>query len=605
MNCPKCGKDIENGSAHCPECGERLVEEQSKQVEQKTVFCEKCGSKIPADSRFCPECGSVQNKSTVSGIEGQRQQRQSVQNRKVLSAEDEARLKKQKKILGTVFGAGLGLCVIIMVLSILIKPSINLNKYISISFEGYDTVGTAVVTFDTEKFEADYEEKMSKAANSGKSKGLSKYQDEEEAYKSYLETLFGMSSTNNKSASSTFLAFCVDGSLDKDSDLCNGDVVTYKWNCDDDLAMSRYGYKLKYKDIEVTVESLEEAETFDPFEGLQITFDGINQDGYASIESGSTAETVYGLNFDIDKSSGLSNGDTITVTANRYYDDPVDYCIQNYGMVPSPLSKTYTVDGLDSYVTSLSEVSGDSLNDMQNQAEGVFSVNLDEYETLEDFRYIGDYLLVNKERDDYWRDQNILCLVYKATVKIEYSNDVQSYNGTKDIYWYICYYDLLVNTEGTVIADLENYGTPGEVVRLELTFDDVGFKYYGYETLNELYQDVVVSNSESYECEENLDENLVSDESKWEDGIVFSDSSEREISLDEIEKSSDEDIKYAINELYARHGYIFKDEELLAYYEKYDWYEPSINPDDFSMDFFNDVEKVNVEKLQKERDSRN
>ena len=48
-----------------------------------------------------------------------------------------------------------------------------------------------------------------------------------------------------------------------------------------------------------------------------------------------------------------------------------------------------------------------------------------------------------------------------------------------------------------------------------------------------------------------------------------------------------------------------KQEELKKYYEKYDWYHPSIAPEDFSTDMFNDVERENIETMQRERDSRN
>lgn len=121
-------------------------------------------------------------------------------------------------------------------------------------------------------------------------------------------------------------------------------------------------------------------------------------------------------------------------------------------------------------------------------------------------------------------------------------------------------------------------------------------------------------NSDTYNHEDSVDESVAEyvteDEEDedfivGEDGIIFPNSSEEVIGSAEIESLTDEELRYAINELYAKHGYIFKDDELKAYYEKYNWYDPSIKSDDFSMDMFNDVEKENVETMQKERDSRN
>ena len=133
--------------------------------------------------------------------------------------------------------------------------------------------------------------------------------------------------------------------------------------------------------------------------------------------------------------------------------------------------------------------------------------------------------------------------------------------------------------------------------------------------MDELYKVVVTSNSESYKHEDNVDENLITaeteeteeneeDEVMGEEGIIFPNSSDELIDESDISILSDEELRYAINELYAKHGYIFKDDQLKAYYEKYEWYDPSVKPDDFSVDLFNDVEKENIEAMQKERDSR-
>ena len=123
----------------------------------------------------------------------------------------------------------------------------------------------------------------------------------------------------------------------------------------------------------------------------------------------------------------------------------------------------------------------------------------------------------------------------------------------------------------------------------------------------------MTSNSESYKHEDNVDESLMSQPEEvseeeaigGEDGIIFPNSSEEEITSEEIARLSDEELRYAINEIYARHGYIFNDDGLREYYEKYDWYEKRVAPSDFTMELFNDIETKNVEALQEERNKRN
>ena len=86
--------------------------------------------------------------------------------------------------------------------------------------------------------------------------------------------------------------------------------------------------------------------------------------------------------------------------------------------------------------------------------------------------------------------------------------------------------------------------------------------------------------------------------------MIFPDSSREVLYEDVIEDLSDEELRLAINELYARHGYIFKDETLREYFKQFDWYEEKINSDDFSIDVFNEIERENIDLLKEERESK-
>ncbi len=626
MFCQKCGKEVPKGSIFCPGCGAKQETEPANMNAasriEATKYCSNCGAQMPADSRFCPVCRTRQDGAPVPRIQPDQQSGGRIRPSQMaapLSPEEQAKVKKRNRVIGISFAAAIGACLligaclVIGVLSFFIKPSINLNKYLSVSFEGYDTVGKAVIAFDTERFESDYEKKLS-AKTGRKSSGISMYPSEE----AYIEALFG--SYGASSATRSFLSDCVDGSVDKDSGLSNGDVVTYTWNCDDEQALEAYGYKLKYEDVEWLVEGLKEAEVFDPFEGINVVYSGVSSNGSASIEGKPSAKAAQDLRYDIDVYNGLSNGDTITVTAAAPYDDPVEYCIENYGMIPSPLTKEYKVEGLDSYIQSAKDISDECLREMQKQAEDVYNAgvaqNWGDDETLKSFSYIGNYLLTSQNQDDYGEGHNALYLVYKARVNDKYSNDGDSYNETNDIYWYICYYDLLVNPDGVTTVDVSNYTTPDDSFLIDSGissgwWNTKSWYYYGYQTLDELYKAVIALYSQSYNLEDNIEESLNADEdaeeeeeAAGEDGIIFPASSDEIIDKSDIEALSDEELRYAINELYAKHGYDFKDDGLKAYYEKYDWYDPSVKPEDFSMDLFNDIERENIETMQKERDSR-
>ena len=50
----------------------------------------------------------------------------------------------------------------------------------------------------------------------------------------------------------------------------------------------------------------------------------------------------------------------------------------------------------------------------------------------------------------------------------------------------------------------------------------------------------------------------------------------------------------ARNEIYARHGYIFNDPDLKAYFSKKSWYKPAVSSANFSASVFNAYEEANI-----------
>lgn len=81
-------------------------------------------------------------------------------------------------------------------------------------------------------------------------------------------------------------------------------------------------------------------------------------------------------------------------------------------------------------------------------------------------------------------------------------------------------------------------------------------------------------------------------------GEIFPESSSRKLSDSEVSGISSEKAQAAINEIFARNGYIFKDKELRSYYESKPWYSPDPN---FSQSKFNAAESYNVALLSKYR----
>lgn len=70
-----------------------------------------------------------------------------------------------------------------------------------------------------------------------------------------------------------------------------------------------------------------------------------------------------------------------------------------------------------------------------------------------------------------------------------------------------------------------------------------------------------------------------------------------EISVEELNELSDEGRFYIRNGIYAHHGRIFKEEYLTEYYKKYDWYTPSIEPENFDANVFTQSEWKTIKNI--------
>ena len=81
------------------------------------------------------------------------------------------------------------------------------------------------------------------------------------------------------------------------------------------------------------------------------------------------------------------------------------------------------------------------------------------------------------------------------------------------------------------------------------------------------------------------------------EGQIFPDSGTRYLTEDDLAGLSSTEIQTAINEIYARKGYIFNDDEVQSQFESFSWYTPSKTDMDSVMAQFNDFEQANVDLL--------
>lgn len=90
---------------------------------------------------------------------------------------------------------------------------------------------------------------------------------------------------------------------------------------------------------------------------------------------------------------------------------------------------------------------------------------------------------------------------------------------------------------------------------------------------------------------------------------IIPDSSSRYITEEDLTGLSDYEILLARNEIYARHGRMFVNEDLDSYFRSKSWYQPTVSGSDFTEEYaasvFNDFERTNIDTIVKYEQAHN
>lgn len=487
MICVHCGRDIPNGTKFCPFCGQPVAADQPA---GQPAFNIQPGASVRP-----PQQPPVMGAQQPMG--GQ-------------PAAATATVTPKAPIDPKKLAVPVAVAAVVVVGGVLIathKPTVNLNKYITLSAEGYNSIGTLDVEFDTDKLEKDYGKKIAK--------------NFQKAMKNHEEDTYGLSnlagSLYEGGETSLFVTYCADGSADKTRNLSNGDVVTYTWDGVNEQtkkeAEELFGVKIKCSDVTYKVSGLTAVNTFDAFDGVEVEFNGISPDGSATVNTLPTAEAAKGLYYTLDEQYNLANGDTVTVTVHSNRDDFSD-CIEKYGAIPAATEKTYTVEGLNEYVTDSDGLTDSVLVSLQNQAQDVLNAYIakswdSECVTLKGMSYLGYYILTPKNKDNYGVSQDVIILPYQVTSHNHFEDDKgQVYDADVSYYWYIAFRNVSKDADGNIAGGLDDYYTANASFDVKTGLDDGWWEKYwsydGYQTLDELYSNAVTRNVEDYNHQDNV-----------------------------------------------------------------------------------------------------
>ena len=128
--------------------------------------------------------------------------------------------------------------------------------------------------------------------------------------------------------------------------------------------------------------------------------------------------------------------------------------------------------------------------------------------------------------------------------------------------------------------------------------------YINSATAGTKYNDTAISEIKLYTYEdENSQSRFVSpNTTNVNNDYILPDSDKRRLEDFEVMYLSADELRLARNELYARHGRIFKDKTLSDYFNSKPWYVGTIPADKFNEDLLSDIEKYNRDLIKKYED---
>lgn len=363
--------------------------------------------------------------------------------------------------------------------------AVELNDYIEITCDGYDTMGKAEYTIDYDALIDDYAEEFGLDDDSD----WDDYDKVEENLTKYIK-----------------------GDFDTSEGISNGDTITFVWDANKDKIKEKYSVNLKFSDISYTVDELDEIQTFDPFDYITVSYSGYAPYGKLDI-SKSGGCPVSGISYTADKTEGLSNNDTVVITA-EYGDDLAEYCAR-YGYLPEETEHEFTVSDLPSYAMSVSEIPAETQDKLKAQAEdGIAAMiaKLGDGCSVKSADCVGYYMLTRKNGFSS-SDNNILYCVYKVEANMtgittSDKND-ETQTGVDTFYTYYKYTDIINLADGVCSVNYDKGSLCDKTVKSTFGYKSFWgadpYKFSGYEDLDTMFNDCVTKYIEKYDYENTVE----------------------------------------------------------------------------------------------------
>lgn len=392
--------------------------------------------------------------------------------------------KKNKGIVVAIFAV---IAVVAVILTIVLWPrKVNLNDYIVVEFEGYETLGTGRAYFDAEAFCLDYADKI-RFTRAAKSAG-------------YEEMYMWIGGTAAD-------AFCesINVSLSQKTELSNGMEVSLVWSCEEGFIENAFNYGITYETETYIVEGLEELQMFNPFDNVTIAFDGIAPQGTATVTKIDSTGVYEDTRFECEPSTNLSNGDTVVVTFEGS-GDVATYCANEYGCCPTETEMEVVVEGLSEQVSSVDQISQEALDAMVSQSIDVLNSYVADYWlegcVVNDVSCEGCYVLSPKPDANVNNGCVYVLLKVNATYGFRTSYfSLPSIFEEIEYYYPVCFDAPIIDPDGNCIVNTGDYTEEWSNFQLSNEATHVNENVRGFETIDNFYMERIQSELDKYTCD--------------------------------------------------------------------------------------------------------